>query len=123
VREVDTVARFGGDEFVVLIDELDGDSPVPSAHAIVVAEKIRHALSQPYCLAIPSEGSSSATVDHDSTTSIGITLLDGQIANADEAIRRADSAMYQAKREGPNAIRELDRRANPGEGLTDSMFG
>ena len=52
VREMDTVARFGGDEFVVMLGELDVNFASSMAQAKVVAEKIRVAISEPYFLDI-----------------------------------------------------------------------
>lgn len=50
VREMDTIARFGGDEFVVLLSELNADKTESAARTALVAEKIRAALSTPYLL-------------------------------------------------------------------------
>ena len=48
VREMDTVARFGGDEFVVLIGDLDADEAESRSQAVILAEKIRATLAMPY---------------------------------------------------------------------------
>ena len=52
VREVDTVARFGGDEFVIMLSDLDVDKTESIAQAAIVAEKIRSSLSEPYVLTL-----------------------------------------------------------------------
>jgi diguanylate cyclase (GGDEF)-like protein len=52
VREMDTVARFGGDEFVVLLGELSNDLAESRSHAAIVAEKIRSVLLDQYTLTL-----------------------------------------------------------------------
>lgn len=105
VREVDTVARFGGDEFVVMLNELDADRNESAAQAAAVAEKIRTVLSERYLLPVQHAGSGVDTVEHTCTTSIGVALFLGHEASADEMTDRADSAMYRAKQDGRNTIR------------------
>ena len=108
VREVDTVSRFGGDEFVVLINELDADKAKSAAQAGLIAEKIRIRLSEPYQLAIGSEGKVDTTIEHRCSTSIGITLFINHEASQDDLLKWADAAMYQAKEAGRNLIRFSD---------------
>jgi diguanylate cyclase (GGDEF)-like protein/PAS domain S-box-containing protein len=105
VREADTVARFGGDEFVVMLSELDEDKTESTAQARIVAEKIRTALAEPYLLAIPQEGTAERLVEHHCSTSIGIVLFINHEASAEDVIKWADMAMYQAKDGGRNLIR------------------
>ncbi|MBI5270528.1 MAG: EAL domain-containing protein [Burkholderiales bacterium] len=102
VRAADTVARLGGDEFVVILPELSAWPDRAAAEAEMVAEKVRSALAPSY------------TVDDQGgwhcTPSIGIALVAGDAApaDADELLKRADTAMYEAKRSGRNAIRFFD---------------
>ena len=96
VREVDTVARFGGDEFVVVLNALGGDETNASAQAGFVAEKIRTVLSEPYRL--------TDTIEHQCTASIGVALFISHEASQDDLLKRADAAMYQAKKSGRNSI-------------------
>ena len=84
VRQVDTVARFGGDEFVVLLDGIR--NPETAAQ---VAAKILRVLSQPYELA-----GRSVTL----TASLGLSLFPQDGTDSDTLIRNADTAMYQSKR-------------------------
>ena len=100
VREMDTVARFGGDEFIVLLSELGSDKEASKGQAIAVAEKIRHLLSHPYLLKISSD----TIVEHHCTASIGLTLFLGNDATEDEIFSQADNAMYQAKEKGRNTV-------------------
>jgi diguanylate cyclase (GGDEF)-like protein/PAS domain S-box-containing protein len=93
-RKADTVARIGGDEFVVLLSHI-GPDPIRAAHsALAVAEKIRLSLAESFEI----EGQV-----YQSTASLGVTLLlAGQ--SADDLLREADTAMYRAKAEGRNGI-------------------
>jgi diguanylate cyclase (GGDEF)-like protein len=101
VRETDTVARFGGDEFVVVLSELSMDPARSAAQALQVAEKIQAALSEPYLLAATPE----CLVEHRCTVSIGIALFDATASDTDTMLKQADAAMYEAKDAGRHAIR------------------
>ena len=70
----------------------------------MVAEKIRAALAEPYDLPIQQTGQSDAISKHICTASIGVFLFDKSDSNADEIIKRADMAMYQAKNKGRNSV-------------------
>ena len=105
VREVDTVARFGGDEFVVMLSELDTDKAVSTARAGAIAEKIRRILGEVYRLTVPKQGESeSREVEHRCTACIGVVLFNNHGASQENLIRLADSAMYQAKSSGRNQV-------------------
>jgi diguanylate cyclase (GGDEF)-like protein len=86
LRSSDTVARFGGDEFAVLLDDVAGEPD-----AIVVAERIAGALAAPF-----AAGASEAYV----AASIGIVLAADPDAAPDALVRAADDAMHAAKRDG-----------------------
>ena len=104
VREMDTVARIGGDEFVVMLAELDTDESLSRLQAGKVSEKIRSALSEPYLIDITDEEGVTATVEHFCTASIGVVLFKGASPSKEEVIKLADDAMYQAKNAGRNKI-------------------
>ena len=106
VREADTVARFGGDEFVVLLDELDKDEEVSREMAMAAAEKIRATLAETYSLMLNQEDK--PEVAYDCTPSIGVAMFTGMEANMDEILKCADIAMYRAKESGRNTIRFYD---------------
>lgn len=108
VRAMDTVARFGGDEFVIMINELGTDKAESILQAAVVAEKIRTALSEPYLLTIKDRGKADPTVKHRCTASIGVALFINHEASQDDILKWADTAMYQAKDAGRNSIRFHD---------------
>jgi len=95
VRKSDTVARIGGDEFVVLLAHLAPDLAAAGNAAQGVAEKIRTALAQEFEIAGQSYGCSA---------SIGVTLLPRYGQQADDLLREADTAMYRAKGAGRNGI-------------------
>ncbi len=95
VRNLDTVARFAGDEFVVMLEELTEDNGEAEQFAAEIARKILVKLGEPYHL---------AGNWHHATPSIGIVLFRGQRLNADELLCRADLAMYRAKQSGRNQV-------------------
>ena len=97
VREVDTVARFGGDEFVVVLSELDEDRAESASQASIVAEKIRGTLAEPYVLKIQSEGKAETTVEHHCTSSIGVVLFINHEASEEDILKWPDMAIYQVK--------------------------
>jgi diguanylate cyclase (GGDEF)-like protein len=106
VREIDTVARFGGDEFVVVLSDLHSDPKEATVQAGIVAEKIRSALFQPFTLSLHRPGKTVVTVEHHCTASIGVTLLLHDDAHCEaDFLKWADAAMYQAKKAGRNQIR------------------
>jgi diguanylate cyclase (GGDEF)-like protein/PAS domain S-box-containing protein len=105
VREVDTVARFGGDEFVVMLSELDGDKAISGQQASLVAEKIRQSLGEVYRLEVQQKGGSkSHMVEHRCTASIGVVLFNDHGVTQEDLIRLADAAMYKAKSAGRNRV-------------------
>jgi diguanylate cyclase (GGDEF)-like protein/PAS domain S-box-containing protein len=105
VRESDTVARFGGDEFVVVLDELDSDRSVSTLQARKVAEKISAALSAPFLLRVSHEGKAAITVEHRCTASIGVVVFINHEGSQDDILKWADATMYRAKQDGRNLIR------------------
>ena len=115
VREMDTVARFGGDEFVVMISELATDKDESTAEAEAVAEKMRTVLSAPYRIAIKRDKEIDKTIEHRCTASIGVTLFIGNESSADDLLKWADGAMYEAKKAGRNLIR-FSPSSQPGQG-------
>jgi diguanylate cyclase (GGDEF)-like protein/PAS domain S-box-containing protein len=99
VRDVDTIARMGGDEFVILLENVDEAEEVALQKVAVIAEKIRTSLAQPYMLNNKEQYSS---------PSIGVTLYCGNEESEDILLKKSDMAMYQAKDSGRNAVRFFD---------------
>jgi diguanylate cyclase (GGDEF)-like protein len=96
VREADTVSRLGGDEFMVMLEELSEVPEVAAAQAEIVAEKILHAVGEPHAL----DGREFLI-----TTSIGITVFGNGLEGSNEVLKQAEIAMYQAKGAGRNTTR------------------
>lgn len=115
VREVDTVARIGGDEFVVMLQGLNSDTGQATAQARHVAEKIRAALCTPYVLTPSTEGQS--PVQHRCAASIGVVLFFGAQVSKDQLVQQADMAMYQAKHKGRNQVHFYDANSEKGTSL------
>jgi diguanylate cyclase (GGDEF)-like protein/PAS domain S-box-containing protein len=91
VRETDTVARFGGDEFLIIATEIN--APENAAH---IAEKVIQLISQPFIY-----NGQQAIVG----ASIGIALFPDHGEDMDQLIRQADQAMYSVKNAGKNGFR------------------
>jgi diguanylate cyclase (GGDEF)-like protein/PAS domain S-box-containing protein len=104
VRGVDTVARIGGDEFVVLINELSHDRGESEEQACAVAEKIRLSLASPYQLTLQREDQPNTVVEHHCTASIGLVLFYRGESSPDDILQTADAAMYEAKALGRNRV-------------------
>lgn len=105
VREQDTVSRFGGDEFIVMLNELTADKDSSRLQAGIVAEKIRSILAEPYLLSVMHEGETEPSiVEHRCTSSIGVVLFINHENSEDDLIKWADMAMYQAKEGGRNRV-------------------
>jgi diguanylate cyclase (GGDEF)-like protein/PAS domain S-box-containing protein len=96
LRESDTAARIGGDEFVIIVENLSPETEEAAAQAKAIAEKILNQTSDPYLLN-----------RHEclSTASIGITVFGEGKQSTSEILQQADIAMYQAKAAGRNTFR------------------
>lgn len=100
VREGDSVARFGGDEFVVLLSALGSEEENAASLAERVGEKILSVLNESYEL---------GEAPYYSTASIGITLFNGDELSVDELMKQADLAMYKSKEAGRNRLSFFDQ--------------
>lgn len=99
VREGDTVARLAGDEFVVMLEELDEAGEAARRQAETVAAKIVEQLGQPCAL---------GPIDHRASASVGIAMFHDRETGVDELLKRADRAMYAAKAAGRGTWRFFD---------------
>jgi diguanylate cyclase (GGDEF)-like protein len=98
IRKSDTVARFGGDEFVVLVDD------VKNIHDVIrVIDKIQKALKKKIIL---------GETEHNITLSIGISVFPNDGQDAQTILRNADIAMYKAKQTGGNNYRFFTAKMN-----------
>ncbi|HZL61344.1 MAG TPA: PleD family two-component system response regulator [Pseudolabrys sp.] len=92
IRNIDLVCRYGGEEFVIVMPETD------MAVATMVAERLRRRIaSEPFTI---QQGARNLEV----TISIGIAALGGSNDNAAAILKRADTALYRAKRDGRNRV-------------------
>ncbi len=98
-RDIDVVSRIGGDEFVVVLEMLEDDAQEAARQASQVAENIRETLAQPYQL---------RKHVHYTSPSIGVVLFQGLAHSVETLLKHADTAMYQAKNAGRNAVRFFD---------------
>ena len=99
VREQDTVARFGGDEFIVMLENLDENADQAAIQTKIVGDKIISSLRQPSML----NGH-----EYYPSCSIGVALFHGKNCQLDNLLTQADTSMYEAKRAGRNTLRFFD---------------
>jgi len=95
IRDEDTLARIGGDEFIILLDNVGNDKDIAKINISNLAEKIKDSLNAITHI----EGNINV-----STPSIGITLFSDSSVSVKDIIKQADTAMYVAKKQGKNSI-------------------
>jgi diguanylate cyclase (GGDEF)-like protein/PAS domain S-box-containing protein len=95
VTRRDLVARIGGDEFVVVLERSSPDHGTATLRAVTTANRILSALQRGFDL---------GPITHTGSASIGLVVHDGSERRADELLKRADIAMYQAKAAGRNGL-------------------
>lgn len=100
VRAGDTVARLSGDEFVVIIENLDASAAVAYQQVSEVAQKLLAELNKPYYLSF---------FEFVTSASIGITLFNDNQLTFEDHLRHADTAMYLSKDSGGNTYRFYDQ--------------
>ena len=111
LRDSDTVSRQGGDEFIVLLSEINH-----AKDATLIGEKMRLAVGEPYQIA-----------DHyvHLSASIGVSVFPGDGEDAQSLIQSADTAMYHAKEKGRNNCqffkKEMNQRALERQAITEDL--
>lgn len=99
LRPGETAARFGGDEFVIMIEDLNDQTVDAVTQVGLIGNRILGALSQPYQL---------DKYEYHSTSSIGVALFQDHAHSHEDLLKHADIAMYQAKDAGRNTMRFFD---------------
>jgi diguanylate cyclase (GGDEF)-like protein/PAS domain S-box-containing protein len=99
VRDQDSLAHQGGDEFIIILEDLGPELNEAASRAELVAEKILQSLRETYQLGL---------IEYHSQASIGVATYQDPSDNAEEILKRADTAMYRAKAEGRNTVRFFD---------------
>ncbi|MFA6015375.1 MAG: EAL domain-containing protein [Gallionellaceae bacterium] len=95
VREMDTVARVGGDDFIVLLEDVDANIGHASQKIALIAEKIRASLTATYQL---------NNNEYLISSSIGVSIFHGEELTINDLLKHAEMAMYRAKESGRNAV-------------------
>jgi len=99
VREEDTVARHGDDDFAVLVERIGETEADALSHAEHVARKLQSTLQQPYVLG-GTEGDR-----HFATLSFGISLFHDGVSSLESLLKQAEVALYRAKQDGRDIVR------------------
>ncbi len=99
LREADTISRPGGDEFVVILEEIGLDREQAAAQTKSISDKLLEAFARIYQL---------GGREYSGSASIGVVLFRGHEDNIDELLKRSDMAMYEAKRAGRGTMRFFD---------------
>jgi two-component system cell cycle response regulator len=100
VRTEDIVSRVGGDEFIIVLGQLDADEQAANNEALLISERIRKELSK-------AINFKSMTLQIGS--SIGLRLLKPELISAEAVLKDADTAMYRAKQAGKGRIVVFDK--------------
>ncbi len=100
IREGDTVARLSGDEFIIIIENLDTDENLAYKQVNDIAQKLLLELNKSYQLDV---------LEFNTTVSIGVTLFNNDQLSFEDHLRHADTAMYQSKAAGRNTYRVYDQ--------------
>ncbi|GGZ05754.1 EAL domain-containing protein [Shewanella fodinae] len=97
----DTLARIGGDEFMILLEGLASEFSIAVTEATAIAQKVRAQLLQPFDI-------DQLLVGHMATVSIGVTIFCGDDISIDEMLTQVDMALNKAKSCGRNNIQFFD---------------
>ncbi|WP_172793394.1 diguanylate cyclase domain-containing protein [Polynucleobacter sinensis] len=99
IRESDTVARFGGDEFVIILSEISIDMDAAMEQVKIISKKILSALVEPYHL-----NADGKDIHYRSSASIGCQIFLDESDTPEHVLKLADMSMYRAKKLGGNRI-------------------
>ena len=105
LRAKDTSSRFGGDEFVVILNEFTNNYSETACQISDIVKKIQARLSSKYIFTITHPAQGGNLIEFESSASIGVSLFLGNQIKSNAIIKRADMAMYEAKKMGGNQVR------------------
>lgn len=94
-----------GDEFVLILDELDENKKISKDDVYEVVEKVRISISKAYKFNILNEENENIEIEHHCTASIGVCMFKGEEVSSLNIFKYADLAMYEAKDAGRNTIK------------------
>jgi len=97
LRRKDALGRWGGEEFLVLVDDID----LKTAEAI--SERLREAVTN-VAVVLHPEAHVATMLPYQTTASIGVAYFEAQVESPEDAIKRADVALYSAKENGRNRV-------------------
>lgn len=95
----DSVARMGGDDFVVLLEAVDGNLELATQKVAKIAGQISHVLTLPYVF---------DNKEYTSSASIGVSMYCGEDVSISNLLKHTDMAMYRAKESGRDTVRFFD---------------
>ncbi|MBN2866261.1 MAG: EAL domain-containing protein [Thiotrichales bacterium] len=101
LRQEDFVSRFGGDEFVIILNNLSNDQSTATELAQKVAEKIKETIAQPFSLTNKHIG---VTLEYEIAASIGIVMFPTYAESVERLLQLADLALYKAKDKGRDRV-------------------
>ena len=101
IKSDDTVARFGGDEFVIILNELEKDPTKAAIYASNIAQQLRTEVAKP---AVLINETTETSLVYEVTTSIGAVIFPAESEEADQLVQLADMALYRAKDDGRDAF-------------------
>ena len=104
VREVDTVARTGDDEFVVMLNELTREKTQSVTQSHIISEKIHTALTNPYPVIIKHEKTEDTVAEYSCDISMGVVVFTKDKKSSDDALEWAERSMHKAKESGGSQI-------------------
>ncbi|WP_390594018.1 diguanylate cyclase domain-containing protein [Simiduia litorea] len=104
LREVDTLVRYGGDEYIVILSQIGETEKLANAQAMLVAEKLRAEMAKPFFIQTFEKKPDATGIEFESGASFGVQLFSGDQLDPSTILNLADRAMYQAKRAGRNYV-------------------
>ena len=110
LREVDTLVRYGGDEYIVILSQVGSSPRQANKQALIVAEKLRIEMSTPFSVQQLSEDVDKDRITFEIGASFGVELFGGDQLDPKVILNLADRAMYQAKRAGRNRVSSSSNR-------------